>query len=463
MSFSRILPLKISLAFLVFSYILPLEASLISQNYYDIEMGSFYLKGEEALNKKAHSEALFYFKKALSLSPKSSHIREKLAGIYMEEGLYAEASSLFKILEAGTDDKLSKKSSEALLDIYFSRGLFKKALSQIKKLSKYKDAQMRVHLKHAYLILQEEGSSKKALKVLKPALSLNLNPEEKAQVLLAKAHLEAYEDEQATLKTLGEIEKLQIEEEDLALKVADFYKLIKKEDKALEFLKTYQEEKKGGVKIALKLLDNFIKEKKWQDAEKQLFLIQSEGQMKKDHYLYKALLLMERKDYAKALLYLKDLNRKDPGKGHHIYLLAKAHFGLENLKLALSHYSKVSKKSPFYLASQIEIADVLEKRGQKSRSLNKLRKLAFYEGEVKEEALLVYAEKLWGDGKKKKAVKVLSDGIEYKPSQTDFLLLRAHYSSLLGEKELALKDIETILEVEEDHEEALKFLSKFTS
>ena len=436
-----------------------LEASLINQHYYDIEMGTYYLKGEEALDEKDNSRALIFFKKALSLSPHSPHIREKLAHIYMEEGLFAEASSAFKILEAGKNKELSKKASMALLEIYFSLGLFKKALFKAKKLSRLKTQEMSFYLKYAYLKLQETSSSKKALEVLRPAFKLNLNPEEKAQVLLAQAHLEAYQDQKKSLRTLRRIENLGIEEEKVALKVADFYKLIKKEEKAFSFLKKYQERRGGGEKTALRLLDDFIDDQNWKEAEKQLSLLQSRGHMKSEHYLYKSLLLMEREDFKGALLYLKDLNRKDPGKGHHVYLLGKAHLALKNLKTSLKHYSQVSKNSPFYLASQIEMADVFEKKGEKIRSLNKLKKLSFPKGDVREEALLVYAEKLWMNGRKKQALKVLTEGIEFKPSQTDFLLLRAHYSNLLGKKELALKDIKKILEQEKDHPEALRFLA----
>ena len=76
-------------------------------------------------------QAIDYLKEAILQAPHSIHLRLRLADIYREENLFAEASKQYQFL---IENKNHQESHRKLAEIYSMRGLHQEALKSYKHL-----------------------------------------------------------------------------------------------------------------------------------------------------------------------------------------------------------------------------------------------------------------------------------------------------------------------------------------
>lgn len=438
----------------------PEQASLspvIDKTYFETQADTAYLKGERAFLKADKEKALRHFKQALSLAPQSPHLIEKIASIYEEEGLMAEASIYYKKLTKNGEE--TKKFNERLIDIYASRDFSRQALKYQKELLDQEPENPSLHLKQALLLIHE-GKWKKALKSLETAESKDPGGKERAQILLSKAYLFASQKKVSqSLKIMEKLEKQTIQEANLVLKITDFYKALGQDQMALSYLEDFQS-RSISQPVSLTLLNHYIADQDWDKAEEQMQYLQNRGWLENQHYFYMALLAMEKQNYDQSLRFLKDLRAKNPENGQYLYLLAMAYEKKEEPSRALKIYNQIPANSSHFLAGQLQSVQVLKSLGRERQSFSLLKKLSFpKKGEITPYALLLYAESLWESGHKKKSIRALTKGLKKRPDQADLLLLRGFYFKQSGDWKLALKDMHQILEKQKNHEEALNFIA----
>lgn len=431
---------------------------LINQNYFEIQADSAYLKGEEAFFKGDNEKALSYFKTAILFAPNSSHLRQRLASIYEQEGLFAEALSHYQFLLQ--KEEQNKAVRKKLTDIYALKGLNSKAFEHHQYLLAQDPNDFSLWFKQAYLLANQKDWSS-ALKALQQAEKRALSLEEKVQVLLSKSYILArLKKPSESLKTMNQLSELPIYEERLALRIASLYETLGQDALALSYLEKFQSGHSVSTDVAKALLDHYISFKNWEKALKQMEKIQSLGQLENYHYFYMAVLLLEKQKYDQALVFLKDLVTKDPKNGQYLYLLAGTYEKKKNWHKALSIYNKVKLSSTHFLIAQLQSAQLLKQMGKKKKSFALLKKLSFSKkGKISPQALLLYAESLWNEGEQNKALDVLSRGLKAEPFHTDILFLRGFYLKQQGHLDLALKDMNQILKKQKDHKEALNFIA----
>ena len=373
-----------------------------------------------------------------------------MAELYQKEGLSALAIEKYKKLIEKTNDK---EFREKLSDLYAEQNLNKLALNEINLLlEKYPNFQLL--LKKAVLFNQQEAWIK-ALKATEKAEKKATVLEENIQSLLFRAYIFAKQNKaKKSLETLKQIEKLDFPEEKLVLKIADFYKNFS-EQKAIHYLQSFQKKKGITAPVSTALLNSALSSKNWEKAQKHIQELKDLGELEEEHYFYKALFLAKQAQYDQAILYLKDLTIKKPQNGHYNYLLALNYENNLEWSKAIKIYQKMPSQSPYFLASQLQLARLWQKQGKYKKSFNKLNHLTFNKPGSPQAALL-YAESLWNKGNQKKALKVLSKALKYHPKHSDILFLRGFYFKQTGAIELALEDMNQILKKDSKHKEALK-------
>ena len=440
----------------------PSAPQSIDKNDFETRADSFYLKAETAFFTGDNTKALKYFKKALLYAPDSFHLWTRIADIYEQEGLFAEALSHYRKLlqKTGTNNRLYEK----LTDIYALSGLNEKALEQHQQLLNQEPDNFSLWFKQALLLIRQEDWTS-ALKALNTAETKKHQLEEKIQLILSQAYiLNKLDDKAKSLKTMNKLADLQIHNEELALKIAGFYKSLNQNLLALSYLEDFQKKQGFTKEVSKTLLDYYISFEKWDEAIRQMKKIQVLGQLENYHYFYMAVLLIEKQNYDQALAFLKDLIAKEPQNGQYLYLLASVYEHKKDWLKALEIYRRVHSSSPHFLMAGLNSARVLSRMGQKQSSLNLLKKLSFSEdGDCSPQALLIYAESLWNSGNKKKALLVLTKGLNRKASHEDLLFLRGFYRKQIGQTSRALEDMRQILKTQENHEEALNFIASFYS
>ena len=438
------------------------QSPIIDSNYFELQADSAYLKGEEAFFAGRRTEALKHFKKALLFAPNSSHLRKQIIQIYEQEGLFAEALSRYKAFSQ-TMGK-NKEFHQKLTNIYTLRGLNNKALEHLQLLLKQEPDHFLPWFKQALLLIHQRDWTE-ALKALKTAKTKATNLEEKVQVVLSQSYVFAcLQDVSQSLKTMSQLARFQIPHEKLVLQIADFYKSLGQHLLALSYLESFQKTQGVTKQISQSLLDYYISSENWEKAGQQMEHIQALGQFANHHYFYMAMLLMEKQDYDRALAYLKDLVSAEPKQGQYLYFLAFIYEQQKQWIKALETYNQVQVSSPHFLAAQLQAAQLLKQMGQQKKSFSLLEKLSFSSyGDIRPQALLLYSESLWNSKYRKKALNVLTRGLERQPFHIDLLFLRGFYFKQSGYLNRALKDMERILKKQSNHEEALHFIASFYS
>ena len=435
---------------------------IIDQNYFEIYADKAYLKGEEAFFEDNNTEALRYFKKALLFAPNSSHLQKRVAKIYEQEGLFAEAFNRYKNLSEKT--KKNKEFHQKLTEIYKLKGLNKRALENHQYLLKQEPDNISLWFEQVFLLISQADWTE-ALKILNKVEAKALNSEQKVQIILSQSYIFAsLKDFSKSLKTMDKLANIPIREVDLILKVAAFYKSLGQNLMAVSYLENFQKTQGVTQLVSKILLEHYISDENWEKALQKMRQIQALGQFENHHYFYMAMLLLEKQNYDKALVFLKDLVAKAPKQGQYLYLLAFVYEQKKEWFSALNTYNKVQTSSPHFLAAKLQAAQVLKQIGQEKKSFSLLKKLSFSsDGGINPQPLLLYAESLWNSGYKKKTLYILTKGLDDKPFHTDILFLRGFYLKQSGQSDLALKDMNQILKNKENHEEALNFIASFYS
>ena len=435
---------------------------IIDHNYFETQADSFYLKAEEAFFENDNQQALKHFKKALLYAPHSINLRKRVAQIYEQEGLLAEALNHYKTLSQTTAK--NKKFHHKVIEIYKLNNMEEKALERYNYLLNQEPDNFSLRFEKALLFIHQ-ANWPVALKTLKKAKTKAQNLEEKVQVLISQSYiLVKLQNQSEYLKTMNELKNLQIDEEELVLKIAEFYESLNQNQTAITYLENFQKTQGVSLFTSKSLLKYYIASENWKKALHQLEQIQAFGQFENHHYFYMAILLLEKQNYDRALAFLKDLTAKEETNGYYRYLLAFVYEQKKDWKNALKNYNQVQSSSSHFLAAKLQTAQVLSQIGQKKKSLALLKQMAFLaDGNINLQAVLFYAESLWDLGYKKKALDTLTKGLNQKPLYTDLLFLRGFYLKQMGQTDLALNDMNQILTHQKDHKEALNFVADFYS
>ena len=433
----------------------PSKSFLIDKNYMEKQALLYYLKAESAFFDSDSIKALKYLKKAKLLEPQSSHFQKRMAEIYEKEALFAESINIYENLLKKQASK--NKWRQKLINLYAIQGLNNKALEQMELLLKQKPHSFELILKQALLLLKQENWES-ALKKLNTAESQASSLEQRAQIFLLQAYaLTKQQQIEKSLEVIEKIKRLAIPQEELALKVADFYSHFNKKSAGL-YLKDFQEKNGATQKTSLFLLKQALSSKEEMEAMHYIEQLKDFCVLEEPHYFYSALFYLKEQRYEQALLYLKDLVNQNPSNSYYTYLLAVSYEKSQQWDKAISHYQKTSSYSPYFLVAHLQLAELWQKQGQYKKSLGLLKNLAFKKP-ISPQAVLLYAESLWDIGKKKQALKALTKALKHHPNHLDILFLRGFYFKQSGSSNLALEDMNQILKIRSNHSEALKLIA----
>lgn len=405
-----------------------LKQPVIDNNYLDYQAVLAYLKAETAFLEKDAGLALEHLKTAQVFSRDSSHLIERRADFYKQEGLCTEAVNVYKkwINKYGAQTRIQKK----IMECYVLNGLNDLALKTNESLLKKEPESFWLWFQKSILLIGEKKWSE-GLKVFQYLLSQELTLEEKAQTLAFQSYaFSQLEKKEDALKSYHRLLGLGFPNEPAVLRIGDLYRKIGKEAWAISYVSQFQIKRAVTKHNASFLFDIAFSSGDWEQAFKQTENLEALGSLKKPHRFYRAFYLGELEKHEQAIPYLRDLVFEDPKNGQYQYMLAFSYVKKDQIKKAFSAYKKVSPTSPYFLISRLDLAKLLEKQGENEKSLSLLKSLAFGET-MRPFAVSEYAKSLWKLGERKKALVVLTSALKQAPSNADLLNLKASYSEKL--------------------------------
>ena len=425
-------------------------------SYLQVQADSLFLKGEKAFSSGQWSEGVQFLKQAISYNPGSTYLRQRLAEHYTTAGLWTEASAQYEA--ALEKNPLSHSIRHRLAEIYAFNNLTGEALKHYAILLKRNPDNFPSLFQYARLLIKEKKWSQ-ALKILKTAKKRASGTDQQIEILLAEISVYGSLNlPQQQKKRLARAKTLQPHREDLALKLAYLYTQFAKPALAINVLQDYQNRHRSPL-ASQTLADLFMVLNQKTKALQQLLKLKDMGALNPSRYFYLAGLLIERKEYERAIPFLRDLLiRPSPLSDRFHYMLGTVYEKQGKLSQALKEYENIPAKSNLFVSSRIQQAQILRDQGKESQALTLLEPVIFIPRQAPR-ALLLYTHLLWKKQKTKKTLNVLTEGLKHFPQHRDILFLRGLSFSRVGKFQNALKDMEQILNHNPRDEEALRFLA----
>lgn len=372
----------------------------------------------------AMSEALEQAELSVQGNPTFTSGRLLLAGIYATLKINDAAEREYlKVIE------LDPSSSEAplyLSAIYAEEGRFEDALKLLSSLAK-NDKNKNPHIAHYYAgrVYIELGGS---------------NSLEKAAEAFQKSLLKKADYEEAVLA------------------LASVYELQKNSEKSVRLLQRFQERSGPTLKIASRLVDEFLKANDFTNAYTQLDIWEGFEPDNLNVKVKMALILIETKKFEPAIEKLEEILRIAPGSDKIRFYLGAVYEEVKNFKLAIENFSKISAGSTYFVEAVMHQAYLHKLEGRSKKAMEILESAIAARDNVPQ--FYTFYSSLLDEAKNpRKAITILSQAAEKFPDNTQVHFYLGSMFDKIGDIEKTLVHMQRVLELDDSHVQALNYVA----
>ena len=433
------------------------EKNTIDQIFLQEKADAFYLRAERAAFQNKRTKALELLKEALFYQGNSPHFRNKLAELYIQGGLYSQAFLQYqRVLKKNPENKEARFHLAQLLR---EKGLYKEALAAYTLLLAQNPEDFSFGFEKA-LTYRDAGLYPQALSQIKRVFSLKkLDKQEKIRLYLLQALV--YKHLKKPLfqkKALARAIALNPVEESPVRSILAHYMGLGDIEGARDYLLKFQKKNEPSVYVARVLSEIFLVLNEKESLYRQLRKIQNLDTLDSFEAFQLASLLVERKQYSKALPFFSDLLRGGKFVSESHYFLGFVYEERQKKKKARKHYWKVHSSNRYFFAARIRLAYLLKKEGQWELGLEVMKNLNL-RFKKKPFSFLVHAEFLKEGNKLEEALQVLNRAETLFPNHLEILFLKGFYLEEVGKTSLAVEIMKRVLERDPNHVKALNFLA----
>lgn len=427
----------------------------INSFYLRVKADAFYLKGEIALHNNQVKKALNFFKQSLSYAPDSSLVREKIAKIYLQENLLAEATREYElILEK---EEASLEVHLALAQIYKVNDLGDVALKKYKVLASQNPKNLETKLQQALLFIDEK-KWKEALRQLQLIESLEISSSKKLEIDLSQAYI--YGQMRLPLKKQARVLKAEkfIDSPDSLFKVVEFLSQEENNKEAISLLERHQDKENFVIPVTKKLFEFYKSQGNGDHALLQLKKLQELGALEDHHYFEMALFFIAKEESDKAISFLEDFLIISPDSHVALYLKGALHEKERRLQQARNSYQNIPEESSYFVPSLMQRGHMHYESGDLKRASELLKPFVF-KFKNAPQILLLYSQILWKRGRTQASLDVLDKGLRVFHKHPEILFLKGVYFYKRNPRLGSLKYVKEVLKQQPQHSEALNFLA----
>lgn len=423
-----------------------------TQADYNFAMGEAYsLDGNSA-------KAVESFKMTLVYDQESPAVHMRLAAEYLKQGLITE--SLAQAEEAVKKDSKNIDAHLLLGGLYSSMKMYPKAMSEYFTVMKLQPENTEAPL-YIGALFSEQKQYDKAVKYFE---SLTKNTEYTTPYL-AHYYIGRVRMEQSGAKFQAAAESsfkkaLQLKPDfvDALLSLGSLYTKQKKEDKALAMYREYQKENAPNGRVAEILAQSYIEKGDFAQAYGQLEVVEAESEEPLNVRMKMALILVEQKKYDLAAQKLEDVLKDAPESDKVRFYLAAVFEEMQLNEKAVKEYRKIPVASSFYGEAVVHAAYLLKGLGRLDEALA-VASQGLKERQDQPSVFAMYASLLDEKNDYKGSLKILQQGLEKFPENTQ---LRFYYGTIndrLGNKDIVIQEMKKVLELDPNHVQGMNYLA----
>ena len=428
---------------------------LIDETFLQTKTDSLYLQAERALFRQNRAKALNLLKQALLFQKEVSYLKEKLAGIYIIEGLHSQA--FFQYLSILQKEPENQNIRFQLAKLYTQRNLYREALAEYTVLQNQKPGHFEFGFEKA-LVFSKAKLFDKALNQIHK-ISAQAKRTEQIRLHLLKAHIyKLLKKPELQKKALDLAISLKPVKEMFVRNILTHYMALKDLKGARNYLLSYQERQESSL-YAAKILSEIcliLNDKK--SLLEQLEKIKSFGALTNPEAFQLALLLTEQKQYTPARRFFIDLLQDKTFVTSAHYFLGFIAEQKKQFQTARSHYRKVKFPDPYFFNAETRRAWLLKENGEREKALKVTENLTLQFQKVPL-SFLIHARLLKELNKDNQVLKTLAGARQLFPNHPDILFLQGFYLSEMERTDQAVLNMKQILKTDPNHFDALNFLA----
>ncbi|MFS4458746.1 tetratricopeptide repeat protein [Bdellovibrio sp. HCB2-146] len=419
----------------------------------------YYFSMAEAYSLEGNpAKAIESFKMVLVYDQNSPMVNMRLAAEYLKQGLVAE--SLSQAEEAVKKDAKNVDAHLLLGGLYSSMKLYPKAMAEYNTVMKLQPSNTEAPL-YIGALYSEQKQADKAVKYFE---TLTKNSEYQSPHLayyyIGRVRLD--ENTPASNKLAEKAFKKSLELKadfaDAVLSLGMMYTKEKQEEKALALYRTFQKENTPSPKVAEVLAQSYIEKGDYENAYKQLEVVETDSDEPLNVKMKMALILIEQKNYALATQKLEEILADAPESDKIRFYLAAVYEETRQQEKALREFKKIPVTSTYYGESVVHAAYIEKNLGRLKDALETIS-AGLKERKDQPQIYAMYASLLDEKGDFKAAIGILEQGLEKFPSNAQ---IRFYYGTLqdrVGNKEKVVAEMKKVLEIEPDHVQGLNYLA----
>lgn len=422
-------------------------------------LADFHYAKAEALSFEGKSkEAIAEFKEVLIYDNQSPKLYFRLAAEYLKSGQVKE--SVGAVQQALTKDAKYSDARILLGSIYSAMKLYDKAIEQYETVLKYEPKNLEAPL-YLGAVYSEQKHYEKAFKYFQSLLkNSDYSTPHLAYYYMGRVQIEmgGKQGAEAAEKYLRKAIALKPDFVDAVMSLGALIAKKKSPQAAVNFYIEHQKKHGGYLKIAEILSQYYIEKGDYNNAYEQLEIIESQSEEPLNAKLKLALILVERKQFEKAIDKLQEILKEVPESDKVNFYLGAIYEETKDPQSAIKYYRNVIPSSSFYGDAVLHSAMLYKQLDKTNEAMSLLAEAT--KNRVQNASIFIYYSSLLDEAEQTpKAVEVMKLAVQIFPdhAQTHFYM-----GTLLDkgdDKKNVIAHMQKAIELEDDHVQALNYLA----
>ncbi len=404
------------------------------------------------------SKAIESFKLVLIYDQKSARVPLRIAAEYAKLGLLSE--SLEYCLSAIEKDPANIEAHVLLGGLYSTMKQFEKAIEQYEIVLKLdpKDNDALMFLGAVYAETKNYPKSISYFEKLvsdEDAENLHLGYYYLGRVYIESKAKDSFKKAESSFKK--SLQK-RTDYAEAAIALSLLYAENKMEQQSIDILKEFSKENGPNIRVAEVLGAKYLEMDKTDLALEQYEFLENHSEDVLNLKVKVALLLMESKQYVKAVSKLNEILKIVPESDKIRFYLAAVLEELNEGEKAIEQFQKIPSTSTFYMDAVTHAIYLLRQNKRTDEALV-MAKDCFQSKDDQPQAVALYASMLDEKGQYQEAKIVLEKGLERSPENVQLIFMLGTLFDRLGKKEQVIDTMKKVLSMEPNHIQSLNYLA----
>jgi len=412
----------------------------------------YFLKSLHSRNQDDFDMAVNDLKKAIEADPQSRYLLKELVMLYLNQKDETHALATMEVL-------LKKNPDDVETLILFAR--LKHVFNQPEGVKEIYEKIIRLdpEKRNIYLLLGqqyiEENDYENAHRVYKSLIKQF--PESYAGYFFLGRTLSQQGKTKAAIAAFKKTLKLEPDLEEPRWELIKLYQSQGRTNKAEKIYREILESDDKNIEAAMGLGFLYYKNKKFEQSDRILMPLGLRS-LKESAIIRKLIQnYIEKQRHTQALVIVKGMLKGAPQNSELNYIAATVYHFLKKDSMAIRHFDKVKPDSDFYTEAVVQIAFILQNRGDIDEAIRRMQAMVKTASDKPE--MMLYLGGMYEEKKDyEQAVKVLKQGLALAPDDTKLNFRLGVVYDKQGQKQSSIEIMKHVIGLDPQHYNALNYL-----